>query len=54
MTDALTIAAAAELEADRWARKGYRLTRYDGARLMTAAELANYNRTGVALGKAER
>lgn len=48
MTDALTISAARDIEADRWARKGYRLTRFDGAQPMTAGELAAYKRTGVA------
>lgn len=46
MTDALTISAARDIEADRWARKGYRLTRYDGPVQMTAAERAEYARTG--------
>ena len=46
MTDALTIAIAAEIEATRWACKGYRLTHYDGPVRMTAAEIAAYNRTG--------
>ncbi len=48
MNDALTISAARSLEADRWARQGYRLTRFDGAVPMTGAELAEYRRTGIA------
>lgn len=44
----MTISAARAIEADRWARKGYRCTRYDGPVPMTAAERAEYARTGVA------
>jgi hypothetical protein len=46
MTDAMTISAAANIEADRWARKGYRLTRFDGPVAMAAAEREAYARTG--------
>jgi hypothetical protein len=48
MTDAMTISAASDIEADRWARKGCRLTRFDGPVPMTAAEREAYARTGVA------
>ena len=46
MNDAATISAALAVEADRWARKGYRITRLDGAVAMTAAEKTEYARTG--------
>lgn len=54
MTDLTTINAARQLEEQRWARKGYRLVRYDGPRAMTAAEAAEYARTGNAPSTAER
>lgn len=46
MTDSETISAAHAIEADRWARKGYRLTHFDGAVRMTDTERAEYARTG--------
>lgn len=46
MTDADTISCARFLEAERWARQGYRLTRFDGPIPMTADERAEYVRTG--------
>lgn len=48
MTDGLTISAAHAIERLTWARKGYRLTRYDGPVKMTAAELDMFARTGIA------
>ena len=45
MTDGLTLSLAKEIEADRWARKGYRLTDAGPVR-MSQAELAEYSRTG--------
>lgn len=46
MSDGDTLRAAKRMEADRWARQGYRLVRYDGPRKMTAPEAADYARTG--------
>lgn len=46
MTDSMTIGAAKNIEAYNWARKGYRVTRFDGAVPMTAAEREEFSRTG--------
>jgi len=51
MTDAFTIATATVIEAERWARRGYRLTRHDGPVPMTPAEREAYARTGIAPGR---
>jgi hypothetical protein len=44
--NASAISAALALEALNWARKGYRVTRLDGAVAMTAAEKSEFARTG--------
>lgn len=45
MTDGITLSLAKEIEADRLARKGYRLTDAGPVR-MSQAELAEYASTG--------
>jgi hypothetical protein len=42
-----TILAARNVEAYNWARKGYRLTRFDGPVRMTSAERETFAGTGV-------
>lgn len=46
MTDSETISGARYLEALKWARKGYRLERYNGPVAMTDAERTTFVRTG--------